>query len=237
MDQHGCPHEWQAISHTGDNLERLRQVEGGATELREAMAAVTDALRSGLNGDQLVIDLLRTHDHHFVGIAVDLEAIIGDAAALGSAITGAQHDMGDLWRDHRGLTTPPCPQWSAASMSCCKWQQQRLYSGWTSHQRARTRASSAATRPWTKCRPLWTPTGCSLAARSTTCPPLLTTWGSARARWRPKRPPSRRPASAWRRTWRASGGLQPLLSRSPRYKVWSLGWSQKLDLRRASGRT
>ena len=73
------------------------------TELCEAMAAVTDALREGLNGGQDVFDLLRTHDYHFAGIAVHLEAITGDAAALGSAITLVQHNMGDLWRNHRGL--------------------------------------------------------------------------------------------------------------------------------------
>ena len=72
-------------------------------ELREAMAAVTDALRSGLNGDHQVFDLLRTHDHHFAGIAAHFEAIRGDAAALGSNLTVVQHNMGYLWRDHRGL--------------------------------------------------------------------------------------------------------------------------------------
>ena len=78
VDQHGCPHQSQAISHTDDHQERLHQVEGGLTELREA---VTDALRSELNRDQQVFDLLRTHDHHFAGIAVDLQAIGGDKAA------------------------------------------------------------------------------------------------------------------------------------------------------------
>ena len=103
VDQHGCPHEWQAISHTGDHVERLHQVEDGVTELREAMTAVTEALRSGLNGDQQVFDLLKTHDHHFAGIAVDLETMRGDTAALSNAVTAAQRDIGDLWRDHRGL--------------------------------------------------------------------------------------------------------------------------------------
>ena len=103
VDQHGCPHEWQAISHTGDHVERLHQVEDGVTELREAMTAVTEALRSGLNGDQQVFDLLKTHDHHFAGIAVDLETTRGDTAALGNAVTAAQRNIGDLWRDHRGL--------------------------------------------------------------------------------------------------------------------------------------
>ena len=103
VDQNGCPHEWQAISHTGDHVERLHQVEDGVAELREAMTAVTDALRSGLNGDQQVFDLLKTHDHHFAGIAVDLETMRGDTAALDNAITAAQLDIGDLWRDHRGL--------------------------------------------------------------------------------------------------------------------------------------
>ena len=72
VDEHGCPHEWQDISHTGDHLERLHPVEGAVTELREAMAAITDGLRSGLNGDQQVFDLLRTHEHHFAGLALDL---------------------------------------------------------------------------------------------------------------------------------------------------------------------
>ena len=103
VDQNGCPHEWQAISHTGDHVERLHQVEDGVTELREAMTAVTDALRSGLNGDQQFFDLLKTHDHHFAGIAVDLETMRGDMAALGNAVTAAQLDIGDLWRDLRGL--------------------------------------------------------------------------------------------------------------------------------------
>ena len=84
----------------GDHQERLHQVESGVTELCEAMAAVTDALRSGLNRDQQVFDLLRTHNRHFAGIAVDLETIRGDAAALGSAITAVQHDKSDLWCDH-----------------------------------------------------------------------------------------------------------------------------------------
>ena len=100
VDQHGCPHEWQAISHTGDHVERLHQVEDGVTELCEAMTAVTEALRSGLNGDQQVFDLLKTHDHHFAGIAVDLETMRGDTAALGNAVTAAQRDIGGLWRDH-----------------------------------------------------------------------------------------------------------------------------------------
>ena len=103
VDQHGCPHEWQAISHTGDHVKRLHQVENGVTELREAMTAVTDALRSGLNGDQQVFDLLKTHDHHFAAIGVDLETMRGDTAALGNAVTAAQRDIGDLCRDHRGL--------------------------------------------------------------------------------------------------------------------------------------
>ena len=103
VDQHGCPHEWQAISHTGAHVERLHQVENGVMELCEAMTAVTDALRSGLNGDQQVFDLLKTHDHHFAGIAVNLETMRGDTSALGNAVTAAQHDIGDLWRDPRGL--------------------------------------------------------------------------------------------------------------------------------------
>ena len=73
------------------------------TELCEAMTAVTDALRSGLNAVQQVFDLLKTHDHHFAGIAVDLETMRGDTAALGNAVTAAQLDIGDLWRDHCGL--------------------------------------------------------------------------------------------------------------------------------------
>ena len=103
VDQHGCPHEWQAISHTGDHVERLHQVGDGVRKLREAMTAVTDALRSGLNRDQQVFDLLKTLDHHFAGIAVDLETMRGDMSALGNAVTAAQRDMGDLWPDHRGL--------------------------------------------------------------------------------------------------------------------------------------
>ena len=103
VDEKGCPHEWQAISHTGDHVERLHQVEHGVMELREAMTAVTDALRSGLNGDQQAFDLLETHDHHFAGIAVDLETMRGDTAALGNAVTAAQLDIGDLWRGHRRL--------------------------------------------------------------------------------------------------------------------------------------
>ena len=67
------------------------------------MAALTDALRSGLNVDQQVFDLLETRDDHSAGIAVNLEATRGDAAALGSAITAVNHDMGDLGRDHGGL--------------------------------------------------------------------------------------------------------------------------------------
>ena len=103
VDQHGCPHEWQAISHTGDHVTRLHQVEDGVTELREAMTAVTDALRSVLNGDQQVFDLVKTHDHHFAGITVDLETMRGHTAALGNAVTAAQRVIGDLWRDHRGM--------------------------------------------------------------------------------------------------------------------------------------
>ena len=68
-------HEWQAVRHTSDHLEFLPQVEGGVTKLREAMANVTDALRSRLNSDQQVFDLLTTHDHPFASIAVHLEAI------------------------------------------------------------------------------------------------------------------------------------------------------------------
>ena len=47
-DQDGCPHEWQAISHTGDLQERLHQVDGSVTELCEAMVAVKDPLPSEL---------------------------------------------------------------------------------------------------------------------------------------------------------------------------------------------
>ena len=101
--QHACPQKWQATSHTADHLGPLHQVEGGVTELGEAMAAVTDALRLGVNGDQEVFDLLRTHDHHFAGIAVDLEAIRGNSAVLGSAITGAWQDIGAVWRDQRSV--------------------------------------------------------------------------------------------------------------------------------------
>ena len=68
-----------------------------------SLGAVTDELRSRLNADQQVFYLLGTHNHHFAVIAVDLEAIRGDAAALGSAVEAVQHDMGDLWRDHRGM--------------------------------------------------------------------------------------------------------------------------------------
>ena len=103
VDRYGCPHECQALSHTGDHLECLHQLVGGVTDLCEAMAAVGDALRLGLNGDQQVFDLLRTHDHHLAGIAVDAEATRAHTAALRSAITAAQRDMGDLWRDACGL--------------------------------------------------------------------------------------------------------------------------------------
>ena len=102
-DQNACPHEWQDISQTADHVESLHQVGEGMTELREAMTAVRDALRSGLTGDQQVFDLLKTHDHHFAGIAVDLETMRGDTAALGNAVTAAQLHIGDLWCDHRGL--------------------------------------------------------------------------------------------------------------------------------------
>ena len=73
------------------------------TEIREGMTAVTDALRLGPNGDQQVFDLLKTHDHHFAGFAVDLETMRGDTAALDNAVTAAQRDIGDLWCDPRGL--------------------------------------------------------------------------------------------------------------------------------------
>ena len=75
VHQNGCPHEWQAISHTGDHVERLHQVEDGVTELREAMTAVRDARRSGLNGEQQVFDLSKIHDHQFAAIAIDLETM------------------------------------------------------------------------------------------------------------------------------------------------------------------
>ena len=101
VDQNGCPHEWQAISHTGDHVERLNQDR--VRRLCEAMTAVTDALRSGLKGDQQLFDLLKTHDHHFAVIAANLETMRGDTAAVGNAVTAAQLDIGDLWRDHRGL--------------------------------------------------------------------------------------------------------------------------------------
>ena len=65
VDPHGCPYNWRGIGHTRDHLEGVHQVEGGLTELHETIAVVTDALRSGLNGDQQVFDLLRTHDHQF----------------------------------------------------------------------------------------------------------------------------------------------------------------------------
>ena len=45
IDHQGCPHELQAIRDSGDHVERLQCVEGGVTEIREAMAAVVDALR------------------------------------------------------------------------------------------------------------------------------------------------------------------------------------------------
>ena len=102
VDQNGCLHEWQAISHTGDHVERLHQVEDGLTELREAMTAVRDARRSGLNGEQQVFDLSKTHDHQFAAITIDLETMGEYTAALGSAVTAAQLDIGDQWRDHRG---------------------------------------------------------------------------------------------------------------------------------------
>ena len=103
VDENGCLHEWQAISHTGDHVEHLHQVEDGVTEVREAMTTVTDALRSGPNGDEQVFDLLKTHDHHFGGIAVDQKTMTGDTAVLGSVVTAWQLDIGDVWRDHRGL--------------------------------------------------------------------------------------------------------------------------------------
>ena len=46
---------------------------------------------------------MKTHDHHFAQIAVDLEALRGDLAALGNGISFTQSNLGDLWRDQRGL--------------------------------------------------------------------------------------------------------------------------------------
>ena len=49
-----------------------------------------------------MFDLLKDPDHHLAGIAVNLDTMRGDTAALGNAVTPAQRDIDDLWRDHGG---------------------------------------------------------------------------------------------------------------------------------------
>ena len=226
VDQNGCPHEWQAISHTGDHVEHLHQVEDGLTELCEAMTAVTDALRSRLNGDQQVFDLLKTHDHHFAGIAVDLETMRGDTAALGIAVTAMQLDIGGLWRDHRGLQEAHNTALSTVERSVNKLLQVAAAPRLRRLEESSTRAEASIKgchAAFKGVRPIVYANGLQLSGHIHNVFSSLNNLGQSVGGWHARRPPWRRPTSASRRRRRKSGGLQPLPSASPLSKVWSMG--------------
>ena len=217
LDHHGCSHEWRAISHTSDHQERLHEVEGDVTDLGEVMVAVTDALRSGLNGDEHVFDLLRTHNHHFAGIAVDFEAIRGDAAALGNVITALQHNIGDLWPDHRGIQEAHNAALSTVECSANKLLQLAA----AARQWRLEESSKRADANIKGCQAAMEDMSASVDAHELQLNGCINNVVSALehlgqhvgAGLHAKRPPSRRPASASRRRWRTSGRLRPLLNR------------------------
>ena len=121
-----------------------------------------------------MFDLLKSDNHHFAVIAVHLETMRVDTAALGNAITAVQRNIGDLWRDHCGLQEAHNNALSTVERSVNELLQMAAAGRLRRLEKSSTRAEASIKGchvPSKFCEPQWTPTGCSSAATSTTCPP------------------------------------------------------------------